>query len=137
MSNPINVSGKLGEENFEHELIKNKIPYKKHKYGKSQIDFIINHQAKNKKDRFYIDIKNQHTSGGRDGAVAYSVWNYKKKYGFDECYIVEGSFDFPNKIREFANEQSKVHFVKLNEMIKIILEKFGKEIPKAGLDKFI
>ena len=120
--NPINESGKKGEDAFENFLIKYNIPYIRSKSGKNQIDFILFPNSK-MEYRFYIDIKNQDTSGGRDLAVGGCVWDYQNKYGFTECYIVEGSYDFSPKVREFANTFAKTHFVKFEEMKNIILNK--------------
>ena len=118
--NPINESGKKGEDIFSSELRKNNLAYKQSKPGQEGIDFIINPNGK-KEDRVYIDIKHQHTSGGRDLAVGGCVWKYQKKYGFKECYIVEGSYDFDEDVRELANTFAKTHFVKVKEMIDILL----------------
>jgi hypothetical protein len=120
--NPINESGKKGEDAFENFSINYNIPYIRSKSGKNQIDFILFPNGK-KEERVYIDIKNQHTSGGRDLAVAGCVWKYQKKYGFTECYIVEGTYDFDEDVRELANTFAKTHFVKFEEMKNIILNK--------------
>ena len=118
--NPINESGKKGEDIFATELRKNNLAYKQSKSGQEAIDFIINPNGK-KEDRVYIDVKHQHKSGGRDLAVAGCVWKYQKKYGFKECYIVEGPYDFDEDVRELANKFAKTHFVKVKEMIDILL----------------
>ena len=126
--NPINESGKKGEDIFSSKLRKNNLAYEQTKPGKEGIDFIINPNGK-KEDRVYIDVKHQHTSGGRDLAVGGCVWKYQKKYGFKECYIVEGSYDFDKDVRELANIFAKTHFVKIEEMIDILLnKKFEKNI---------
>ena len=118
MNNPRNKSGKIGEERMEKLL---KDMNKTYIRNKSEgIDFIINPNGK-KEDRVYIDIKNQSKQGGRDLAIGGCVWDYQKKYGFKECYIVEGSYDFPPKVREFANKFAKTHFVKIEEMKNILL----------------
>ena len=118
--NPINESGKTGEDRMGKLLIDLDIPYKRSKSGEAAIDFILFPNSR-MEDRFYIDIKNQHTGGGRDLAVGGCVWDYQNKYGFKECYIVEGSYDFPPKVREFANKFAKTHFVKFEEMKNILL----------------
>ena len=118
MGNPINESGKKGEERMEKIFKDNNIPYIRNK--SEGIDFILFPNSR-MEDRFYIDIKNQHERGGRDLAVGGCVWQYQKKYGFKECYIVEGSYDFPPKVREFANKFAKTHFVKFEEMKNILL----------------
>ena len=89
-SNQINISGKSGEVQFE-ELLKKELPdlpYKRTKAGKRGIDFRINPCGK-PEDRMYIDIKFQHTSGGRDLAVGGTAWKYKKDYytSFDSVEI--------------------------------------------------
>ena len=120
--NPINESGKKGEDIFSSLLIKNDLAYERSKPGKSAIDFIINPNGK-KEERVYIDIKHQKSGGGRDGSVAHSVRKYRNKYGFKECYIVEGSYDFDDDVREHCNEFCKTHFVKQKQMIDILLNK--------------
>ena len=118
VKNPINESGKIGEERMEKLLKDNNIPYIRNK--SEGIDFILFPNSR-MEDRFYIDIKNQHTGGGRDLAVAGCVWKYQKKYGFTECYIVEGTYDFDEDVRELADTYAKTHFVKFEEMKNILL----------------
>ena len=116
--NPINKSGIIGEERMEKFLKDNDIPYIRN--ISSGIDFILFPNSR-MEDRFYIDIKNQDTGGGRDLAVGGCVWQYQTKYGFKECYIVEGKFNFKPMVREFANTFAKTHFVKFEEMKNILL----------------
>tara|TARA_Y100000034_G_scaffold466_1_gene598 strand:- start:45 stop:422 length:378 start_codon:yes stop_codon:yes gene_type:complete len=117
MGNPINESGKFGEDRFEEFLIYHDIPYKRNKTN--GIDFIVWPTDAST----YIDIKNQDVGGGRDLAVGGCVWKYQRKYNFKECYIVEGEFDFDKNVREFANLFAKTHFVKFEEMKNILLKK--------------
>jgi len=116
MGNPINESGSFGEERFEKFLKQHDIPYRRNKY--KGIDFIVESDQK-----VYIDIKNQDVGGGRDLAVSGCVWKYQKIYGFKECYIVEGKYDFDKDVRELADEFAKTHFVKFEEMCNILLKK--------------
>jgi hypothetical protein len=120
MSNPINESGKFGEKRFKEFLKEYSIPYKRP--GREGIDFRVYTNGLDN-EPIYIDIKNQKDGGGRDGDVAHCVWKYQKMYGFKECYIVEGEFDFRPKVREHANVYAKTHFVKFEEMKKIMLDK--------------
>ena len=132
--NPINKSGDTGEKIFE-DLIKNrfpKLPYRASKSGKSAIDFIINPTGK-KEDRLYVDVKYQHTGGGRDGAVAHTVWLYKKKYDYKLCHIAEGPFSFKESVREHSNEICETHFVKFEEMMNIIENKYYSENSKKQI----
>ena len=69
--NPINKSGIIGEERMEKFLKDNDIPYIRN--ISSGIDFILFPNSR-MEDRFYIDIKNQDTGGGRDLAVGGCVW---------------------------------------------------------------
>ena len=137
--NPINKSGKSGEVLFEKTLISifPDLPYRRTKSGKRGIDFRINPCGK-PEDRMYIDIKFQHTSGGRDLAVGGTAWKYKKDYGYNECYIAEGPYDFTDEVREFANLHVKTHFVKFDKMIDILRkEYYGKNSKKQIVNYFI
>jgi len=122
MSNPINESGKFGEKRFKEFLEQCGIPYKWTKPGREGIDFRVYTNGLDN-EPIYIDIKNQKESGGRDLAVGGCVWKYQKMYGFKECYIVEGEYDFASEVVEFCNEFAKTHFVKFEEMKEIILDK--------------
>ena len=131
--NPINKSGKSGEDLFE-EKIKSTftdIPYKRTKPGQRGIDFIMNPDGK-PEDRMYIDLKYQHSSGGRDLAVGATGWKYRKDYDYKACYIVEGPYNFSDEVKELAAKLDEVYgiktyFVKLDEMIDIIREKYYGE----------
>ena len=121
MYNPaINESGKTGEERFENFLIEISMKYKRN--VNNGIDFLVYPNGYDN-EPIYIDIKNQKDPGGRDLAVGGCVWKYQKRYGFKECYIVEGVYDFSNEVREFANLFAKTHFVKFDEMCNILLNK--------------
>jgi hypothetical protein len=137
--NPINKSGKSGEVLLEKTLISKfpDLPYRRTKSGKRGIDFILNPDGK-PQDRMYIDMKYQHSSGGRDLAVGATAWKYHEDYDYKECYIVEGSYDFTDDIKELAKTLDEVcgiktYFVKLDEMIDIIRKKYYGENSKSIL----
>ena len=134
MSNPINKSGKYGEKRMKKFLdmyFTNKFIYN----PSNGIDFIVYPNAK-LEDRFYIDIKNQASGGGRDGDVAHCVWKYQKQNGYKECYIVEGEYDFIPIVREHANVYAKTHFVKFKEMCIILLKSLSVNNPEKCYQDF-
>ena len=123
MKNKINKSGVKGETRMEEFLIQNNFTYIRHPrvdgyHHTNCIDFIVEVNGKN----IYMDVKNQHGHGGRDGHVGYQVNMYKGMYGYDEVYIVEGTYDYPQKIKDFCNKQVKTYFKKFDEMTKMLLE---------------
>ena len=134
MSNPRNESGKFGEyrmKKFLDMYITNDFIYN----PSNGIDFIVYPNAK-LEDRFYIDIKNQAGGGGRDLAVGGCVWDYQEQNGFEECYIVEGEFNFKPKVRKFANKFAKTHFVKFKEMCIILLNSLSVNNPEKYYQDF-
>ncbi len=118
--NPINESGKSGEDKFQSLLDYHTIPYKKAKTGQSAIDFIINPNSI-KELRKYLDIKNQNVSGSVVEKIPHTIWKYKKLYDYEEVYIVEGEYDIDEEVRNHCNEICKTHFLKFDEMINILL----------------
>ena len=57
---------------------------------------------------------------------------YRKDYDYKECYIVEGPYNFSDEVKELAEKLDEVYgiktyFVKLDEMIDIIREKYYGE----------
>ena len=123
MKNKINKSGVKGETKMEEFLIQNNFTYTRHPrvdgyHGNNCIDFIVEVNGKN----IYMDVKNQHRNGGRDGPVGYQVDMYKRMYGYDEVYIVEGTYDYSQEIKDFCNKQVKTYFKKFDEITKILLE---------------
>jgi|TARA_R110000765_G_scaffold175598_1_gene280476 hypothetical protein len=119
MSNPINESGRKGEERIEKLLKKNNIPYQKSK--REGIDFIINPNGK-KEDKIYIDCKNQNVDGSVMEKLPHMVWKYKEKYDYTQVYIVEGKWNTRDNIKKHCNEICKVNFVKFDEMKQVLLE---------------
>jgi len=120
--NPINESGKAGEDRLLEYLEKNKFSYRQQITSKKQIDFIINPDSKNS---IYIDVTNQNGSGSVGDKVPHKVWKYYKKYGYDEVYILMGKYDLRKKmplVVQHCNEvyKFKTHFVNFKEMTNIL-----------------
>ncbi len=118
--NPINESGKGGEDKFQELLDYHNIPYKRAKTGQSAIDFIINPNGQKQLIK-YVDIKNQNVGGSVVEKIPHTIWKYKRLYDYEEVYIVEGEYDIDKNVREHCSEICKTHFVKLDEMVNILL----------------
>ena len=130
MGKEINESGFQGEELIENFLKKNGFAYNRNSKG---IDFEIF----TKRKTFFVDSKNQNSTGSVDEKLPQTARKYWRKYNYKDVYIVCGKHKIDKEVIITLKEDEvvygyKTHIMEFQQFSDMMLD----ETPDSPLDEF-